>query len=376
MAGKALYDASRPIRIFMTADAVGGVWQYSLDLAGELVQHDAEVLIATMGPRPSEEQKRQALSIPRVALAESDYALEWMPTPWRDVDNAGRWLLNLAASFGADVIHLNGYSHAGLRWNKPVIVIAHSCIYSWWNAVRGCTPDNDWAEYKCRVTAGLQASDAVVAPSAYMAQAIQREYGVESEKVRLIHNFSRTPRTRRSEKISFLLAAGRIWDPAKNLSLFDRIAPHLRWEIHVAGNGSVAERSVGATKTVRFLGSLPHTELLYQMEAASIFAHPALYEPFGLSVLEAARRECCLVLSDIPSLRELWAGVAVFADPHDPEAWIFELNKLVDDRDRRRFLGYLAHSHASKYRADTAIEKYVELYRWLASARGRKETAA
>ena len=38
----------------------------------------------------------------------------------------------------------------------------------------------------------------------------------------------------------------------------------------------------------------------------------ALYEPFGLAVLEAAQAGCALVLSDIPTFRELWDGAALF----------------------------------------------------------------
>ena len=39
-------------------------------------------MIATMGPRPSDAQRLEVLSIPRLHLVESDYALEWMPNPW------------------------------------------------------------------------------------------------------------------------------------------------------------------------------------------------------------------------------------------------------------------------------------------------------
>ena len=38
----------------------------------------------------------------------------------------------------------------------------------------------------------------------------------------------------------------------------------------------------------------------------------ARYEPFGLAVLEAAQAGMRLVLSDIPSFRELWDGAATF----------------------------------------------------------------
>ena len=54
--------------------------------------------------------------------------------------------------------------------------------------------------------------------------------------------------------------------------------------------------------------------------AAAIYALPARYEPFGLSVLEAAQHGCALVLGDIDSLRENWDGAALFVDPDDAGA--------------------------------------------------------
>lgn len=367
-----------PLRILMTADAVGGVWQYSLDLAAGLAQHGAEVFLATMGPRPSGEQKQQLLAIPRVTLAESDYALEWMPNAWRDVDAAGKWLLELASVFGAELIHLNGYSHASLAWRKPVLVTAHSCVSSWWRAVHGGAPGDDWSEYKRRVTDGLAASDMVTAPSAYMADALREEYGVSAEKIRVIHNFSRAPRCLRKRKQPFLLAAGRIWDVAKNLSLLEQIAPKLDWQIRVAGSECRPEASSASAKSARFLGPLPHHELLNQMQEAGIFLHPALYEPFGLAVLEAASKSCCLVLSGIPSLRELWSGAALFLDPRDPEQWIFEVNRLIADFDKQHSLALRAYSHANRYRATTAVSQYLAAYRSLIGAKqsAKKEVAA
>ena len=41
-------------RILMTADTIGGVWSYALELAQGLVRHGVEVALATMGRVPSE----------------------------------------------------------------------------------------------------------------------------------------------------------------------------------------------------------------------------------------------------------------------------------------------------------------------------------
>ncbi len=374
MTGSSPEGEQQPLKILMTSDAVGGVWQYSVDLARGLVQRGAEVLIATMGPRPSKERKQQLLRIPRVALAESYYALEWMPDAWRDVESAGEWLLDLASSFGASVVHLNGYCHGNLPWGKPAVIAAHSCVFSWWSAVHGCAPGEEWSEYKRRVKEGLLGADVAICPSQYMGTVMADEYGVTSEKIRVIHNFSRAARFEAKEKQEFFLAAGRMWDQAKNLALLERIAPELKWQIRVAGSGGDPEDSNAAAKSVRFLGVLAHPELLSEMERASIFVHPALYEPFGLSVLEAARRRCCLVLSDIPSLRELWTDAAIFINPRNPERWISELNRLAAQPLEREAMAQLAFSRAGKFRADSAVATYREVYSSLLNA--RKEVAA
>lgn len=360
MAAKASSNKQKPLKILMTADAVGGVWQYSVDLIRGLGER-AEVLLATFGPRPSTEQKQQLKNFPQVQLCESNYALEWMSDPWRDVDAAGEWLFSLQADFGADVIHLNGYAHAALPWERPVVVVAHSCVYSWWRAVHHSPPPPEWAEYYRRVAKGLWACNTVVAPSRFMADEVEREYSVSFEKIQVICNFSTAPVPAATEKEPFCLAAGRFGDQAKNLPALTEIASRLRWPIYLAG-----ERA-SAADSLHILGQLPHAELLGYMSRAGIFLHPALYEPFGLSILEAARCGCCLILADIPSLRELWSNSAIFVHPRKPEHWISKIHQLVDNAEKRLRLGEAARRRSRCYSEQNSIAAYQNLYRGMAA---------
>lgn len=349
------------LKILMTADAVGGVWQYSVDLITQLSACGAQVLLATMGPRPTEAQKQRLATLPGVVLCESDYKLEWMQQPWNDVDAAARGLSDLAAQFRPDVVHLNGYAHAALSWNAPTLVVAHSCVYSWWQAVHGgAPPQTEWAEYYRRVSAGLRSADAIVAPSASMAAAVTRHYGLTAARVQVIHNFTESPGYDGTVKEPFYLAAGRTWDLGKNVKLLEDIASRLPWPAQIAAG-------------------LPHETVLAAMCRASIYIHPALYEPFGLAVLEAACAQCCLVLADIPSLRELWDGAALFVDPRDPERWVQALTGLATNDAARRSLAHLARLQARRYSSATAIHKYCGLYNSLAKAekcRSREGAAA
>ena len=97
----------------MTADTVGGVWTYALEVARALAD-DVELHLATMGRRPDAGQGVAAAATAVAGLHESGYALEWEDDPWDDVDRAGTWLLELADELETELVHLNNYAHAAL----------------------------------------------------------------------------------------------------------------------------------------------------------------------------------------------------------------------------------------------------------------------
>lgn len=350
-----------PKRVLMSTDAVGGVWQYSVHLAHCLIQRGSEVLLVSLGPRPSEEQKQQVRSIPGLRVIETGFALEWMPHPWEDIDRSGEWLLSLENEFRPDVIHLNGYCYGALPWQAPTLVVAHSCVYSWWKAVHNEGPGPEWHEYKARVTFGLEKCCAIVAPSAFMADAIASEYEIARDKIEVIHNAPRLTGMRKAAKQPFALAAGRFWDPAKNLELLAGIAPRLQWQLRIAGTAN-QETPESRDSAGCYLGALPYEAVLKQFQRATLFLHPALYEPFGLAVLEAACAGCCLVLSDIASLRELWRDAAVFIDPRDPEQWVFEVNKIIRDFELRESLARAASLRSRHYQPHNMLQRYLKIY--------------
>ncbi len=377
MSANVLPHRPQSFNLLMTADAVGGVWQYCTDLVWGLSQRGIAVTVATMGPRPRPQQRDAVASIPGARVIESDWALEWMQSAWTDVDRAGDWLLTLQAQYRFDLIHLNGFVHAGLPWSKPVVCVAHSCVYSWWRAVHNCSPGPEWATYESRVSAGLHASPRVVTPSVSMKKSIESEYGITSEKLRVVHNFTRVTRQNSKDKEPFVLAAGRFWDQAKNVALLGQVAPYVNWPIWLAGpTESPDDVNAADLDPIRLLGSLPHEDLIDHMRRAAIFAHPALYEPFGLSVLEAARAGCCLVLSNIPSMRELWEGAAVFVDARNPQEWVKVLNMLSRDSDALESLGRLACKRSGRYRLGSAVNAYCTLYRELISQSHSSSEAA
>lgn len=369
--------------ILMTTDTIGGVWTYALDLAAALERRNVQVVLATMGPLPSHEQRRDAAEA-GVELHESDFRLEWMAEPWEDVAEAGRWLLELERRFTPGIVHLNGYAHAALEWRAPVIVVAHSCVCTWWEAVHGCDAPEEWNRYRAAVREGLLGADAVVAPTAAMLAALQRCHG-SVPRSEVIFNGRDDRRFANGCKEHLILTAGRMWDEAKNVQAIEAVAGELDWPVYVAGpddlanawegNGETAVADGRGGRASRCLGSLPPTRIAEWMSRAAIYVLPARYEPFGLSALEAALSGCALVLADLPSLREVWNDAACYVDPEEPGALRRTIQSLIGHPHFRRRMARRARRRARRYTADAMAEQYLKLYRRTLSTDGRVEGA-
>jgi glycogen synthase len=354
----------KPNRILMTADTVGGVWTYALELTRSLEAYDVEVLLAVMGPRLSSAQREDAQNIPNLNLFKSDYKLEWMPDCWADVKRAGDWLLHLESRLQPDLVHLNGYAHAKLPWKNPTLVAGHSCVFSWWQSVHHDSPPAEWQRYKDEVRNGLRATDLVVTPSTAMLRALNTHYG-SIQTARVIPNGRNPEYFKPQTKGPFILSAGRLWDAAKNIDRVAEVAPELPWPVYVAGDPRPPQQDAensAAARQCRWLGSLSESELRPWFAAASIYALPALYEPFGYTPLEAAMSGCALVLGDIESLREIWGDAAVFVDPNNSQALKAELLSLINNEQHRNHMSRRARERAREFTSARMAKDYFAAY--------------
>jgi glycogen synthase len=363
-------------RILMTADTVGGVWTYALELTQALHQYGVQVVLATMGGPLSPSQCAEVQNISGLTVFESPFKLEWMEDPWSDVARAGDWLLQLEESVQPDVVHLNGYVYGALSWGRPALVVGHSCVLSWWEAVKGEAAPDGWARYRHEVTRGLHAADLVLAPTRAMLAVLERHYGCFARS-RAVPNGRNPALFPPAAKEPFIFAVGRLWDEAKNVAVLEKVAPSLAWPVYVAGEGRHPAGGQVRYRSVRELGRLSLPALAHWLARAEIYALPARYEPFGLSVLEAGLAGCALVLGDIPSLRETWDGAAVFVSPDDASALAATLKALSQDSSRLAELAARARTRALEFTPQRMLRGYLAAYRELLQARqprgGRQE---
>ena len=360
--------------MLMTADTLGGVWTYALELSRALAPHGVSVTLATLGAPLTEAQWAEVRAIPSLSVEQSTWRPEWMEDPWEDVKAAGDWLLELESRIQPDVVHLNDYSHGALPWKRKPLVVGHACVLSWWEAVKGEPAPERHARYRWEVTRGLRAAGLVVTPSAFMREALRQHYG-SLPSIRVI------PHGRRPEDFPpgpvrepFILTAGRLWDEAKNVSALEAVAPRLDWPVLVTGESQHPLGGEVRLRCVRYLGNLPPRELAAHMGRASIYALPARYEPFGLSALEAALAGCALVLGDIPSLREVWEDAAVFVPPDDTDMLRRALRRLVTEPVLCNRMSTLARTRALEFSPERMGDAYLAAY--LSLDRASSETPA
>jgi len=354
-------DADELPHVLMTADTVGGVWSHVLELAGGLGDVGMRVAIAAMGTPVTDAQREQVARIPTATLHEKTYRLEWMADPWTDVRRAGQWLLRLEARLQPRLVHLNQFTFGALPFAAPTLLVAHSCVLSWWRAVHGEAAPPGWNRYRRAVTRGLAGATLVGAPTAAMLASLVDNYGHARGGVVLPNARSHQDYAPAVKKPA-ILSAGRLWDAAKNLAALEAVAPSLPWPIRVAGSTSQPTGGVRSTRGVVALGDLAPAALAAEMAQASIYALPARYEPFGQTALEAALSGCALVLGDVPSLREVWGPAALYVPPDDHAALRAALALLIDDEPMRRRMATKARTRALRFTPERMVDGYLSAY--------------
>ncbi len=344
----------------MTTDTVGGVWQYAIDLCAGLLSRNISVVLVAMGPAPSCAQRGQLALCTGIAFYHRPYKLEWMEDPWHDVAAAGEWIQGIAAREKPDLLHFNNYPQVCLGWQLPTLLVAHSCVATWWHAVRKTPLPKKYHRYFRTVQQAFRCADVVVSPSEAMLRLYEKTYG-HLGQCQVVYNGMEPPAQRGGiTKRPIIFGMGRLWDEAKNVDLILRAACRIHGDIFLAGDS--ADGAAPSSANVHFLGRLSRKEIFEWLGQSALYLLPVRYEPFGLSFLEAAHHRCALVGGDIEVTRELWADAMCYVDTDDAEALAAACNALLRDRDQCRQMGALAQAKARQYTLEKKINSYKAVY--------------
>jgi glycosyltransferase involved in cell wall biosynthesis len=356
------------LRTLITADPADVTWQYSLDLARGLFRLGHETVLVPTGPAPTAEQVGAAAAVPGLRLLECGLGPDRPSGTEASMARAAEAIAALAAETDCDIVQLNSPAFAALAdFGRPVVAALHSCIASRWEAVQGTKLPAE-LEWRTELVArGLRAAGEVVAPTAAFGASVKRHYGLETVP-RTVH-YGRSPvAVPNGVPHDFVFTAGQLWDEGKNLGMLDAAAARIGVPVRAAGPLAGPNGAQVLFDNIDCLGALGEEEYGRWLSARPVFVSAALHEPFGLAVLEAASAGCALVLSDIPTFRELWEDVAVFVDPRDEDGFARAVGNLVGDDFERAVLGRAARERAARYSPDAMAAQMANLYRRLLPA--------
>lgn len=354
------------LRLLLVTDAVGGVWVYSLELARALGAHQIDVILAVVGPSPSATQREQAAGL---RVLETGLPLDWMPTTPVEMRRAGEAVAALARTEQVDLVQTcSAPLLADVHYDQPCIAVQHSCVASWWAAVKRTPLPPEFMWRRDLVEAGLNRASAVVAPSVAFAAETARVYDV-CRPVLPVHN-GRLPVTPLGvPQADFVFTASRLWDEGKNIATLDAAAKLTNVPFQAAGSVEGPNGARQSFDKLRLLGELDSARLASVLTSRPIYASAAVYEPFGLSVLEAANAGCALVLSDIPTFRELWRDSAIFVPAASAEGFAAAVDGLIADGAERERLGRAARNRAQLFTAERMAQKMVTIYQSVCTGR-------
>ena len=182
-------------------------------------------------------------------------------------------------------------------------------------------------------------------------------------------------REKPKKRIGLLASAGGIGE-RKGIDQVIRALVNLpEYELHVAGEHTETTarlknlaHSLGVEDRVRFLGFVKEVDCF--IENMDVMVAPSRSEGFGLSVLESAKMKRALILSDIPTFRELFA---------EDEAFFFRLDDIHGLAEAIRSAavesGMIHNAYRrfiSEYTTQQMVQKYRNIYREMIDSESRK----
>lgn len=223
---------------------------------------------------------------------------------------------------------------------------------------RGWFPPGQHLSTRVVVPRSLRGATAVIAPSENTVEDLVELFQVDRARIfKVPHGVASAYRPgptdeRLRQRLGlpgrFILFVGTI-EPRKNLLTLIEAA--LAWPacppVVIAGSwGWECERErtliESAGDRVRVVGNLEPDDLVGIYRLAAVLAHPAWYEGFGLTLLEAMASGTPVVASSASSVPEVVGEAGITVDPGDVEGWRDSLRAVLEDerlRERLRRAG-------------------------------------
>lgn len=294
----------------------------------------------------------------------------------------------LLERYAPHIVHST--SHLGPLWGRGrLIVTVHDLIF------RRYPEDYNpgWlAITKALLPQVLARATAIIADSQTTKADIERYYGVDEAKIRVIYpgidegyrhstpGHAEAGRIREALGLGgerYILCLGP-WVQRKNLGVVvESLAPLLKRvpDVRLVITGSrprgmkgqsvdalVSHLPAAARERVHTAGYLPTEELRGLLVGAAVLAYPSRFEGFGLPPVEAMAAGVPVVVAKTPVSLEVTGGAALIADPDAPQEWAGAFERILTDPAKAAQLKAAGRKRSALFSWERCARETVGLY--------------
>ena len=171
----------------------------------------------------------------------------------------------------------------------------------------------------------------------------------------------------------YILYVGTI-EPRKNiktlLKAFRVVRERLKVKLILAGGKGwkyddiiKMPQKLGIQKDVVFTGYVDEKTILYLYNYSSVVVYPSIYEGFGLPVVEAMSCGAPVVISDIPSLREVAGKATLSFNPWDHEELADKIEQILTSTGLSKELRIKGLQRSKEYSWDKTVSSTIHSYK-------------
>ena len=114
-------------------------------------------------------------------------------------------------------------------------------------------------------------------------------------------------------------------------------------------------------ENIIFTGFISDQELSDLYKKCDFFIYPSLYEGFGIPPLEAMKNNCAVIVSDIPSLKEVCSDAALYVNPYEVESIKNGMLKIINDSALKKELKEKGNIRAEFFKWEYSGQKIYNL---------------
>ncbi len=232
----------------------------------------------------------------------------------------------------------------------------------------------------------LTRSDSIIAVSQSTAIDIQRNYGVNSNKINVVYHGSPAfPKgldgaadPYRKLPAKYFLFVGTL-DPRKNFErlfkAFESLEP-LRYGAHLVIVGGKGWKNKAFLKTLRtspvracvhLAGYVPRSQLRAIYENAVCLLFPSVFEGFGLPILEAMACGTPVITSNTSSMKEVAGDAALLVNPYDVGALAEAMKQVLINQSLREDLVAKGFQRIKRFSWERCAEQTLRIFNRLAN---------